>query len=99
MRVIAFDSLNAANLRRRLDRGFVIQKAEHEVCIEGHDLKITWEYSGYCRVDGASGFDFSIDSPGTAFEDLDCRAWDLRLGAVPLDELIDGMSIPTLGFR
>ena len=74
----SIDSLNMANLRRRLDRDFVVQEADHTARIEGEDLKITWKYSGYCRAVHASAFDFSIDSgAGTAFEDLDCVAFDL----------------------
>lgn len=68
----SIDSLNMANLRRRLERGFVIQEADHIARIEGEDLKITWKYSGYCRAARASAFDFSIDSAaGTSFEELD----------------------------
>jgi hypothetical protein len=46
----SIDSLNIANLRRRLDRGFVVQEAEHTARIEGEDLEITWRYSGYCSA-------------------------------------------------
>ena len=74
----SIDSLNAANLRRRLDRGLVVQEAKHTASIEGENLAIAWEYSGYCRVDGTAAFDFSIDTAaGTSFDELDCRGWDL----------------------
>jgi len=74
----SIDSLNIANLRRRLDRDFVVQEADHTARLEGEDLKITWRYSGYCRAARASAFDFSIDSgAGTSFEELDCVAYDL----------------------
>jgi hypothetical protein len=74
----SIDSLNMANLRRRLDRRFVIQSADHMAQLEGEDLKITWKYSGYCRTGRASAFDFSIDSAAkTPFKDLDCVAYDL----------------------
>jgi hypothetical protein len=74
----SIDSLNMANLRRRLDRKYVVQDADHTARIEGTDLKITWKYSGYCRSGQASAFDFSIDSgAGTSFEDLNCVAYDL----------------------
>jgi hypothetical protein len=43
----SIDSLNIANLRRRLNRTFVIQEAHHTARIEGEDLEITWRYSGY----------------------------------------------------
>jgi hypothetical protein len=74
----SIDALNAATLTRRLDRGFFVQAAEHTTEIEGEDFKITWRYSGYCRVDGVSSFDFSIDSgAGTSFDELDCSAFDI----------------------
>lgn len=74
----SIDSLNIANLRRRLDREFVVQEADHTARIEGEDLKIAWKYSGYCRSGGASTFEFSIDSgAGISFDDLDCVAFDL----------------------
>lgn len=74
----SIDSLNMANLRRRLDRKYVVQEADHTARIEGTDLNITWKYSGYCRSGKASAFDFSIDSGvGTSFEDLNCVAYDL----------------------
>jgi hypothetical protein len=74
----SIDSLNIANLRRRLDRDFVVQEADHMAQIEGEDLKITWRYSGYCRADRASAFEFSIDSgAGISFDELDCVAYDL----------------------
>ena len=72
------DSLNIANLRRRVNRTFVIQEAEHTARIEAEDLKVTWRYSGYCRAARASAMEFSIDSEnGTAFDRLDCIAYDL----------------------
>lgn len=74
----SIDALNMANLRRGLDRDFVVQEAEHTARIEGEDLKIAWKYTGYCRARQAAAFDFSIDSgPGFALEDLNCVAYDL----------------------
>jgi len=74
----SIDSLNIANLRRRLNRTFFIQEAEHIARIEGEDLEITWKYSGYCRADKASAMEFSIDSDaGVSFDQLNCRAFDL----------------------
>jgi hypothetical protein len=74
----SIDSLNVANLYRRLDRDFLIQEAEHVVRIEGADMKIAWQYSGYCRAAAASDFEFSIDSgPGIAFAELGCAGFDL----------------------
>src|ERR1700722_19499213 len=37
----SIDSLNIANLRRRVNRTFVIQEAQHTARIEAEDLKIT----------------------------------------------------------
>ena len=74
----SIDSLNIANLKRRVNRTLVIQEAHHTARIEGENLEITWQYSGYCRSDRATSIDFSIDSDdSTAFENLDCVAFDL----------------------
>jgi hypothetical protein len=74
----SIDSLNIAKLRRRLNRTFFIQEAEHIARIEGEDLEITWKYSGYCRADTASSMEFSIDSDaGLSFDQFNCRAFDL----------------------
>jgi hypothetical protein len=74
----SIDSLNIANLRRRVNRTFVIQEAHHTVRIEGEDMEITWKYSGYCRTARESTMEFSIDSEdSTAFDELDCVAFDL----------------------
>ncbi|HTV28207.1 MAG TPA: hypothetical protein VMF32_10545 [Xanthobacteraceae bacterium] len=74
----SIDSLNIANLRRRVNRTFVIQEAHHTARIEDGDLEITWKYSGYCRSDSASEMEFSIDTENNvAFKDLDCVAFDL----------------------
>lgn len=74
----SIDSLNMANLRRRLNRTFIIQEAQHTARIEAEDLKITWQYSGYCRAAHTSSMEFSIDSDNsTAFDKLDCVAYDL----------------------
>jgi hypothetical protein len=74
----SIDSLNIANLRRRVSRTFVIQEAHHTAWIEGEDLEFTWTYSGYCRTDGQSAMEFSIDSDdSTPFDKLDCIAYDL----------------------
>jgi hypothetical protein len=74
----SIDSLNIANLRRRVSRTFVIQEAHHTARIEGEDLEFTWTYSGYCRRDGQSAMEFSIDSDySTPFHKLHCIAYDL----------------------
>ena len=72
------DSLNIANLKRRVNRTFVVQEAQHTARIEGKNLEITWKYSGYCKAARASTMEFSIDSEArTSFADLDCSAYDL----------------------
>jgi hypothetical protein len=75
---LSIDSLNIANLRRRINRTFAIQEARHTARIEGEDIEITWEYSGYCKASSATMMKFSIDSEsGVSFEDLKCVAFDL----------------------
>ena len=74
----SIDALNVSNLRRRVDQSFEIQVARHTASIEGEDLTVTWEYMGYCRVDEAAVFEFSIDSAAeTSFGELNCYAYDL----------------------
>jgi len=74
----SIDSLNIANLKRRVNRTFVIQEAHHTARIEGEDMEITWMYSGYCRADRESAMEFSIESDSsTSFDSLDCVAYDL----------------------
>ena len=51
----SIDSLNIANLRRRVNRSLVIQEAHHTALIEGEDLTITWKYTGYCRANREAG--------------------------------------------
>jgi hypothetical protein len=73
----SIDSLNIANLRRRVNRTLKIQEA-HTVRIEGEDMKIEWTYAGYCRAKRESAMEFSVDSEATtSFEELDCGAYDL----------------------
>jgi hypothetical protein len=74
----SIDSLNIANLMRRVTRTLVIQEAHHTVLIEDEDMGITWQYSGYCNADRETAMDFSIDSDdSTTFENLNCVAFDL----------------------
>src|ERR1700751_4413554 len=54
----SIDSLNIANLRRRLNRTFFVQEAHHTARIDGEHLEITWKYSGFCRKKSASAFEF-----------------------------------------
>jgi hypothetical protein len=76
---ISIDSLNAANLRRRVSRSFFIQMVHHIVTISGADLEITWRYSGYCRGGRETAMEFSVDSANSIpFNRLDCFAYDLK---------------------
>jgi hypothetical protein len=73
------DSLNIANLRRRVNRSLVIQEADHVAAIESEELKVTWRYSGYCKEDVETSIEFSIDSDNPIpFNQLDCFAYDLQ---------------------
>lgn len=76
---ISIDSINAANLRRRVNRSLMVQTAEHVATIDGVDLDIIWQYAGYCRVEHETAMEFSVDS-GTMldFDRLDCYAYDLQ---------------------
>lgn len=74
----SIDSLNVANLRRRVNRTLVIQEAHHTARLEGEDLTIEWSYAGYCRAKQESAMEFSIESETpTSFDSLDCVAFDL----------------------
>jgi len=74
----SIDSLNIANLRRRVNRTFVVQESHHIVRIKGEDLEITWKYRGFSRANNVSSMEFSIDSDeSTPFAQLDCVAFDL----------------------
>ncbi len=74
----SIDSLNIANLKRRVNRTLVIQEARHTAIIEDEDMEIIWKYSGCCKSDRATSIDFSIDSDdNTVFVNLNCVAFDL----------------------
>jgi len=74
----SIDSLNVANLRRRVNRALFVQEAHHTARIEGETLEITWKYSGYCKAGSESAIEFTISSDSnTAFGDLNCIAYDL----------------------
>jgi len=76
---ISIDSVNAANLRRRVNRSLTIQTADHIVTIDGADLDMIWRYAGYCRASRETSMEFSVDSGSSIpFEDLDCYAYDLK---------------------
>jgi hypothetical protein len=75
----SIDSLNLANLRRRVNHTLVVQDAYHLARIQGNDMQITWRYSGYCAAEQETAIEFSIDSENSIpFEALDCFAYDLR---------------------
>ncbi len=74
----SIDSLNMANMRRKVNKTFVIQDAHHTARIEGENLEITWKYSGYCRAKHETAMNFSVDSDANmSFEKLNCIAYDL----------------------
>ncbi len=74
----SIDSLNIANLKRRLNRTFVFQEVHHTARIKGEDMEITWKHSGYCKTNRESAIEFNIDSDAsTPFAKLDCIAFDL----------------------
>jgi hypothetical protein len=76
---ISIDCVNAANLRRRINRSLMVQTAEHTATIDGGDLEITWRYAGYCRARSETAMEFSIDADKSMpFGQLDCHAFDLR---------------------
>ena len=69
----SIDSLNAASLRRILNRSLVVQQAENVAIIDGEDLAITWECTGFCRADRETAIEFSIDADtNVPFDGLDC---------------------------
>lgn len=74
----SIDSLNLANLRRKVNRTFTIQEAHHTARIKGEDMEITWRYTGFCRRDDVSSMEFSVDSHArSSFDGLECIAFDL----------------------
>jgi hypothetical protein len=74
----SIDSLNAANLRRVVNRSLVVQEVRRTANIAGQDLTVRVEYSGYCRASSETKFEFSIDSDNNIpFADLECQAYDL----------------------
>jgi hypothetical protein len=73
------DSLNIANLRRRLNRSLTVQRAYHLATIEGTNLTLAWQYEGFCRSARETSMEFSIDTEhNLSFENLECFAFDLR---------------------
>jgi hypothetical protein len=77
---ISIDSVNAANLRRRVNRSLAIQTADHIATIDGGDLDMVWRYAGYCRAERETAMEFSVDSENSIpFSRLDCFAYDLKL--------------------
>jgi len=75
----SIDALNAANLKRRLNKTLVIQEVQHEARIDGEDLRVVWRYTGYCEAERESSIEFSIDAESSVpFDRLECFAYDLR---------------------
>ncbi|HEY1757679.1 MAG TPA: hypothetical protein VGG72_20065 [Bryobacteraceae bacterium] len=76
---VSIDSVNAANLRRRVNRSLTVQAAEHFATIDGPDLDMVWRYTGYCRAAREAVMEFSVDSANNVpFDQLDCFAFDLK---------------------
>jgi hypothetical protein len=76
---ISIDSVNAANLRRRVNRSLVVQTADHFATIDGADLHMVWRYAGYCRARREAAMEFSVDSANNIpINELDCFAYDLK---------------------
>jgi len=75
----SIDSLNIANLGRRLNRSLTVQEADHVVTVTGEDTVVMWRYRGYCRAAHESAIEFSIDTDNhVPFERLECFAYDLQ---------------------
>ena len=75
----SIDSLNMANVRRRVNRSLIIQEATDTATIQGEDLTVRWFCTGYCRGKHESAIEFSIDSDNVVpFAELECFAYDLR---------------------
>ncbi len=73
------DSLNIANLRRRLNRSLTVQRAYHFATIDGSNLSVAWQYEGFCRVKRETVTEFSIDAESNVpFDQLECFAFDLK---------------------
>jgi hypothetical protein len=73
------DSLNIANLRRRMNRTLVLQRGYQLAKIEGRDLTVAWQYEGFCCANRETSIEFSVDSENNLpFEELDCFAFDLQ---------------------
>src|ERR1017187_10526866 len=64
----SIDSLNLANLGRRLNRSLVVQEAEQVATIKGEDLLVEWRYRGYCRASHEAAVEFSIDTDNRSEE-------------------------------
>jgi hypothetical protein len=74
----SIDSLNLANLRRRVNRSLTVQDVNRQATIHGQDLLIVATYFGFCHAKRETAIDFSIDSDNPApFDQLECRAYDL----------------------
>jgi hypothetical protein len=74
----SIDALNAANLKRRLNKTLVIQEVRHAAQIDGEDLSFFWQYTGYCQAERETAIQFSIDAESAVpFEQLNCLAHDL----------------------
>jgi hypothetical protein len=75
----SIDSLNVANLRRRVNESLIVQEVHNTAVICGEDLSIRWHCVGFCQAENESSIEFSIDADnGIPFADLECFAYDLH---------------------
>jgi hypothetical protein len=75
----SLDSLNIANLKRRINQTLVVQEAHHSVRIQGEQMEIAWTHSGYCKAARETAMEFSIDSEdSTPFAEMRCVGFDLK---------------------
>jgi len=76
----SIDSLNMANLRRRVNKSLIVQEVRNTAVISGEDLFIRWQCGGFCQAtQGESSIEFSIDADSSIpFPELDCFAYDLQ---------------------
>jgi hypothetical protein len=75
----SIDSLNLATLQRHVSRSLVIQQAENTAVIDGENLAVTWDCTGYCQAERETAIEFSIDADANVpFAELNCVAYDLK---------------------
>jgi hypothetical protein len=73
------DALNVANLTKKPNKSLKIQEGTHFTRVEGNNLSLYFEYSGYCKNrKGENGFVFSVGGDvNIPFDKLVCYGFDL----------------------